>query len=280
MFSVKYLLYLLLAANVIFSWMAFSNHSLFEKFKLQVGRILYNKEYYRVFSSAFLHVDLTHLIFNMIALYSFGNVMQVFLNVYEFAILYFVSLLVGSLLAIYFNKNNSSYSAVGASGAVSGVVFASILFYPYGGITFIFFPFVSIPSWIFGILYLLYTVYGMNKSNDNIGHEAHLGGAIAGVVLAILFHPEIAMQNWWLSLILLAIPNVIFFIKPKSARQGFEFKVLNDNVKRTKRSVDDLYYNEQFEREKELNRLLEKVSEEGLHSLSKREQDRLKELSK
>lgn len=278
--TVDLIVYTLIGVNVVLSFMAFNNVSLFEKLKFNVGSIKHQKEYYRFVSSAFLHADLTHLLFNMIALYSFGLVMKYFIGPIEFLLLYFVSLLAGNALAYFFNKDNSGYSAVGASGAVSGVVFASILFYPFGDIIFVFLPFFPIPSWIFGILYLLYTVYGMNKQNDNIGHEAHLGGAVAGVVLAILFDVNAALANWWLTLLLLSIPAIIFFIKPGGRKHTHKFKVYNDDVKRTKRSVDDLYYNKELEKEKELDKLLEKVGKEGVGSLSYSERKRLDELSK
>lgn len=277
---VDLIVYTLIGINVVLSFMAFNNMSLFQKLKFHVGSIKQNKEYYRFISSAFLHGDLTHLLFNMIALYSFGLVMKYFIGPIEFTVLYFVSLLVGNALAYFYNKDNNAYSAVGASGAVSGVVFASILFYPFGDIIFIFLPFFPIPSWIFGILYLLYTVYGMNKQNDNIGHEAHLGGAVAGVVLAILFDFNAAMANWWLTLLLLAIPAIIFFINPNKRKSSSTFKIYNEDVKQTKRSVDDLYYNKEFEKEKELDALLDKVGKDGLGSLSYSERKRLDELSK
>jgi len=277
--SVTMFVYILIAANVLFSWQAFNNQALFENFKFRVGNILSGKEYVRLLSSAFLHADWTHLIVNMIALYSFGIAMSYFIDTLQFAALYFVSLFAGNLLALFFNKGNSNYSAVGASGAVSGVVFASVLFYPFGKVLLFFF--LPMPSWVFGILYLLYSVYGMNKQNDNIGHEAHLGGAMAGVLMALLFKPSLMTENWWLTAALLIIPMIIFFIKPKSDGGGYQFTVLNDGqaVKKTKRSVDDLYYNKEFEREKELNGLLEKVNETGVGSLTTWEKKRLQELS-
>jgi membrane associated rhomboid family serine protease len=273
------LVYILIAANVLFSWQAFSNDALFERFKFRIGNILSGKEYVRLLSSGFLHVDWTHLLINMIALYSFGIAMSYSINTGQFAALYFVSLLAGNFLALFFNKGNNNYSAVGASGAVSGVVFASVLFYPFGKVLLFFF--LPMPSWVFGILYLLYSVYGMNKQSDNIGHEAHLGGAMAGVLMALAFKPSLAMENWWLTAALLIIPMIIFFIKPKGESGGYQFNVLNDNkdVKRTKRSLDDLYYNKEFEKEKELNSLLDKVNKIGSDNLTNWEKKRLKELS-
>ncbi|MFT5070276.1 MAG: membrane associated rhomboid family serine protease [Chitinophagales bacterium] len=277
--SVEILVYILIGANVLFSWQAFSKRSLFEKYKFRIGSILSGKEYIRMVSSAFLHADMTHLLVNMIALYSFGVAMSYSISTLQFALLYTVSLLAGNLLALFFNKTNYAYSAVGASGAVSGVVFASVLFYPDGNVLLFFI--IPMKTWIFGILYLLYSVYGMNKQNDNIGHEAHLGGAVAGVLLALAFDPSLALKNWWLTAALLIIPLIIFFVKPKGGNKDYQFTILNDDkVKRTKRSVDDLYYNKEFEREKELNTLLDRVNEFGIESLSQIEKNRLQELSK
>ena len=278
--SVEIVVYILLAANGIFSWQGFENSNLFNRYKFRVGDILAKNDYIRLLSSGFLHANWTHLLVNMIALYSFGMAMSYSINTWQFIALYFVSLFAGNFLALFFNRHNYNYSAIGASGAVSGVVFASVLFYPFGKVLLFFI--LPMPSWLFGILYLLYSVYGMNKQSDNIGHEAHLGGAIAGVVMAIIFSPNLLMENWWLTATLLIIPLIIFFVKPKSGGGGYQFTVLNDDakVKRTKRSVDDLYYNKEFEREKELNALLERVSKHGVESLSRREKQRLEELSK
>lgn len=276
--TVELVVYILIGANVLFSWQAFSNSDLFNRFKFRVGSILQGKEYVRMVSSAFLHGNMTHLLVNMIALYSFGIAMSYSISTMQFILLYALSLLAGNGLALFFNRYNYNYSAVGASGAVSGVVFASVLFYPDGKVLLFFI--LPLKTWMFGILYLLYSVYGMNRQNDNIGHEAHLGGAVAGVLLALAFEPSLALENLWLTAALLLIPLLILFIKPKGANKGFQFTVLNDDVKRTKRSVEDLYYNKEFEQEKELNALLEKVSEYGIDSLSSKERKRLEELSR
>ena len=101
----------------------------------------------------------------------------------------------GNLLALFFHRNNPIYSAVGASGGVSGVLFASIVILPKMmlGIFFV----IPMPAWLFAILYLGYSVYGVQKQLGNIGHEAHLGGAVVGLVAPIIFYPEIFSQNQW-----------------------------------------------------------------------------------
>ncbi len=91
---------------------------------------------------------------------------------------------------------------MGASGAVSGIVYSSILLFPEMKLVFIFFP-IPLPSYIFGVVYILYSIYGMKKDNDNIGHTAHLGGAIAGSLITILIKPSIIVNQTWLVVFLI-----------------------------------------------------------------------------
>ena len=273
----------IIVLNVLISYIGFSNQSFFDKYKFHVGAILHNKEYIRLLSSAFLHGSWMHLAFNMYAFWSFCGIMPLFISVELLVLVYFVSLFAGNFLSLFFHKNEPEYSAIGASGAVSGVVFASIMFYPFGQIIIVFLPMFPISSWVFGIAYLLYTVFGMSRSGGKIGHEAHMGGALAGLVIAAAVRPDLAMATPVISVILLVIPLLMFFVKPKGQDSSFKFNVQNDrksNNARTKRSVDDLYYNEEFEREKELNLLLERVEEFGIESLSLVDKKRLEFLSK
>ncbi|MBC7494951.1 MAG: rhomboid family intramembrane serine protease, partial [Flavobacterium sp.] len=154
--------------------------------------------------------DLMHLLFNMFALYSFAPVVIGYFGDFTFILVYFISLLSGSFLTYFFNKNNYSYSAIGASGAVTGIVYAAILLEP-GMSLYLFFIPIPIPAYIFGIGYLLYSIYGMKAQNDGIGHSAHFGGAIGGYVFTILKYPEMITQNTYM-VVLLAIPIVILFI--------------------------------------------------------------------
>lgn len=197
----------IILANVLFSMKGFNNSSFFNKYKFQIGPIT-QKDYVRVFSSGFLHIDFNHLLFNMITLYFFADVIISFMGTTNLIIIYVLSLLAGSLLTYIYHKDNYYYSAVGASGAVSGVLFAAILLYPDMSLYLMFIP-IPIPAYIVGIGYLAYTVFGMKKQLGNIGHAAHLGGAIAGLLLVILLRPEI-LQVRLFTLGLLAIPILIF----------------------------------------------------------------------
>lgn len=202
---------ILIAANVIFSYMAFNDINLFNKYKFQVGAIK-NGEVIRHLSSGFLHVDFTHLLFNMITLYFFAPIVISRLGVQSFLLIYFASLLLGSLLSFQYHKNDNYYSAVGASGAVSGILYAAIMIYPEMTLRLYFA--IPIPGWLFAIGYMYYTIYGMKNQVGNIGHAAHLGGAIAGFLLALFLDPSI-IHNHLIFVVLLALPIIylLFFEK-------------------------------------------------------------------
>lgn len=190
------ILLIIIAATAIISFIAFNNHVLFEKYKFNVASILRDKEYIRLLSAGFLHADLMHLLFNMMTLYFFGPIVIQAFGAFGFVLVYFGSILLGNIFSLYLYKNQSWYSAIGASGGVSGILFASIAMIPDLGIYFFFIP-IPIPGYIFGFLYFAYSVYMMlnPQQNDNIGHAAHLGGAFFGLIYAVGFQPERAIEN-------------------------------------------------------------------------------------
>jgi len=189
--------------NVLVSIKGFNDFSFFEKFKFNIAGIR-RGEQIRMFTSGFLHVDFGHLLFNMLTLYFFADVVILNVGVPKFVLIYILSLLVGNLLSLYFHKNEYHYSAVGASGAVMGIIYSGILFEPDVTIYFM-------PAWLFGLVYLLYTLYGMRKRVGNIGHDAHFGGAVAGYITTIAFAPYLLETSLWLVGVL-AIPIVVLFV--------------------------------------------------------------------
>jgi membrane associated rhomboid family serine protease len=202
----------IIAANVLISLKGFSDFSFFEKYKFNIAGIR-RGEQIRFFSSGFLHVDYSHLLFNMLTLYFFANVVIGSVGVTRFVLIYLASLLVGNLLSFYFHKEEFHYSAVGASGAVMGVLYSAILFYPDMRLGLFFIP-IQFPAWVFGLAYLLYSIYGMRSRFGNIGHDAHFGGAIAGYILTISFVPSLLETNLWI-VALLALPIVLLFVLHK-----------------------------------------------------------------
>ncbi|MCH2033516.1 MAG: rhomboid family intramembrane serine protease [Tenacibaculum sp.] len=179
----------LIVANLLASMKGFQDQYFFDKYKFQVGKIL-NGEKIRMVTSGFLHADWVHFGFNMYALYLFGRIVGYNFSDVNFLLIYFGSLLAGSMYSLYQNKNDYYYSAIGASGAVSGVVFSGIMLYPDMTLTLFPLP-IPMPAYVFGIGYLLYSIYGMKAKLGNIGHSAHLGGAIGGFAITLLLMPSV-----------------------------------------------------------------------------------------
>jgi len=199
----------IIIANVLVSLKGFSDRSFLERYKFQIGPILQGEKL-RMFSSGFLHVDQAHLFFNMLTLYFFADQVIVHLGVTKFLIIYIASLLAGSTLALSFHKNEPYYSAVGASGAVMGILYAAIMLNPDMSLYMFFIP-IPIPGYIFGVGYLLYSMYGMKTQLGNIGHSAHLGGAVGGFVLTLALYPQVFTDNK-LMIGILAVPILLMFL--------------------------------------------------------------------
>ena len=180
-----------IAITVIISLAGFQNVSVFEKYKFNVSAIKYKKEYIRLLSAGFLHADWGHLFFNMFTLYFFGPIVLYVYGILGFLIVYIGSIIIGNLFSLYLYQKQGWYSAIGASGGVSGVLFAAVAYAPKEiEVNFV-------PGFIFGALYFSYSVYMMlnPKPHDNIGHAAHLGGAAFGLVYAVVVEPEVAFSN-------------------------------------------------------------------------------------
>lgn len=204
-------LIVLIALNVLISFKGFNDIGFFRKYEFHIGSIRAGEQI-RMISSAFLHADITHLFFNMLTLYFFAPVVVAYLGEISFLLIYVASLIFGNLLTLLFHKDDYSYRAIGASGAVTGVLYSAILLRPdmMLGIFFV----IPMPAYLFGIIYLLYSIYGMKAKNDNIGHTAHFGGAIGGYVFTLLKQPEMLTENTFM-VVILAIPIVILFIMAK-----------------------------------------------------------------
>ncbi|MBC7425246.1 MAG: rhomboid family intramembrane serine protease [Bacteroidia bacterium] len=179
----------------IVSFMAFNNINLKQKLLFIPYEVKERREWYRFFTSAFIHADITHLIVNLIAFYSFGTFVEhrYQLLFAEFGtILYTIFLIlsmpVSCLYTYYKNKNDKNYAALGASGVASAIVFAFVLFEPYAKIN-IYFA-IPVPAIVFGILYLIYSNYMSKKGTDNIGHDVHFFGALFGIVFTALISPD------------------------------------------------------------------------------------------
>ena len=209
---------IIIIVNVLVSFKGFKDRFFFEKYKFQVGPIM-KGEKLRMLSSGFLHVDQSHLFFNMLTLYFFADPVINYVGILKFLAIYFGSLLAGSLFALSFHKKEPYYTAVGASGAVMGVVYAAIMLNPGMNLYLFFIP-IPIPAYIFGVGYLLYSMFGMKNQWGNIGHSAHIGGAIGGFLFTLILYPSVMSTNK-IMILILAIPIVLMFIfKDKLERKN------------------------------------------------------------
>ncbi len=190
---------ILILITVVISLVALSNTNWLNRLLFSPYAINHYKEYWRFISGGFIHSDYFHLAVNMISLFFFaamdGGVVSNFVQLYGeigaflFLFMYLSAIPISSLYSYYKHKNNSQYAALGASGAVSAVIFSSILFNPTSKIVLYFA--IGIPAWLFGILYLYYEYYMGKQQRDNIGHDAHFFGAIYGIVFTTIIHPTI-----------------------------------------------------------------------------------------
>jgi len=202
------LLIAIIVINILVSFKGFNDIAFFRKYEFHIGSIRAGEQV-RMITSAFLHADISHLLFNMLTLYFFAPVVFQYLGDLSFVLIYLGSLVFGSLLTLIMHKDDYSYRAIGASGAVTGILYSAILLQPQMSLYLFFIP-IPIPAYIFGIGYLLYSIYGMKAKNDNIGHTAHFGGAIGGYLITILKEPAMITDNT-LMVVLLAIPILLLF---------------------------------------------------------------------
>lgn len=264
---------LLIVVNIIVSYKGLKDHSFFDRYSFEVDNILVYKDYKRLVTSGFLHVSWMHLFFNMFALYAFSTSLELRMGPSSFLTLYFASLVGGNLLSLMIHRHHGDYSAVGASGAVCGIIFASIALFPGMKIGFFGLPF-SIPAWIYGVLYVLYSIYGIRSKKDNIGHEAHLGGALIGMLVAVCMVPEVIAENYptILSILLPGILAVYLIVtRPHLLLVDNQyFKTHTGDY-----DIDDRYHLDRMDRQQEIDYLLEKIHKKGMKSLTKKERETL-----
>lgn len=265
--------YLLIILNLAISYKGFTNQAFMEGYQFEVDRILVNKDYIRLISSGFLHTGWPHLILNMVSLYIFSQSVELYLGSMNFLIVYFASLLGGNLFSLFMHRNHADYSSVGASGAISGVIFASIALFPGMRMGMFFLPFYM-PAWLYGLLYVGASIYGIRSNKNNIGHDAHLGGAVIGMLVALAIRPDAIVENY--ATILIIIIPVSVFIYFTIRRPG---ALLIDNLyfkTHNYYSIDHRYNAEKAARQQEVDRLLDKIARKGMASLSKKETELLK----
>lgn len=197
--------YFFIGITVLISYMAFNQQEVFSKLQLNPYQVFHRKEWYRLITHGFVHVDWMHLIINMFVLFSFGQgVERLFSDLEDAGYIrfyqiwytgfYISAIVIASLLTVFKHRNNYHYNSVGASGAVSAVVFFFIFFAPYTKL--LLFLILPIPGILFGVAYLIYSQYMSRRSNDNINHDAHFVGAVYGFLFPLII--KVSLLNYFI----------------------------------------------------------------------------------
>lgn len=188
---------ILVGITCIVSYICFSNTELRRKLIGNHYFVVHHREYWRMLTSGFIHADFTHLLFNMLVLYSFGNYVESAFGYYfeekgtfYFVTMYLLAIPLASLRTMYLQKDNPRYYELGASGATAAVLMCAVLLDPFGMVRVYFVP---MPAIVMGILYFIYEWYMQKRGDSNIGHAAHIDGGIFGIVYTLLFAPQIGI---------------------------------------------------------------------------------------
>jgi len=189
LFSTPVTLLLLVINGIVCAVIRYSDPSLVSRWAFWPARVRHNRQWFRFITGGFVHVDIWHIAFNLITLYFFGPILELRLGSVTFSLVYLGSLLAAHALTYWIHRNNADYIAIGASGAISGVLFGFCLFDPFN-LLLLFFV-IPMPAIVFAIGFVVASIWAMKKGKwQGIAHEAHLGGALGGVVLTILLEPS------------------------------------------------------------------------------------------
>ncbi|MEJ2720451.1 MAG: rhomboid family intramembrane serine protease [bacterium] len=270
----------IIAVTSYVTYRAFKDASMLRKYMFSTETVLGRREYYRLFSSALIHADWGHLFFNMFSLYSFGRFIEVLYGPGTLVVIYLSSIVGGNLLSLYLHRNHE-YRALGASGGVCGVIFAAIFLIP-GGSVYVFPLPVAIPTSLYAVLFILISFFGIKSRMGNIGHDAHLGGAIVGLLVTTVLHPGIVSESPVLYLIVIGLSSVLllYLYRTYGLAGGVgstERKGWGDLLKGRRGESDQ---GRSPSDDEVLDRLLAKIKERGLDSLTRRERKQLEKLSR
>ena len=269
---------LVIFATGIVSYVGFTRAGFLERYLLDNHRVLERGEYYRMFTSGFLHADWMHLLFNMLGLYFFGGDLESAAGPFRFLLIYVGSILGGGIASLALH-GNTPYRALGASGGVYGVLLSHIFLFP--GSTLMVFPIpVPLPSWLYAILFILASIRGIRSRSDAIGHDAHLGGAVAGLLLTTALYPRIVAVSpaLYAAVMGLALSALVYFGRHARSGAGIPRAVRH---RRARPAPDDSPEpDDQAVREAIRGVLLEKLRKHGEGSLSREERELLERLSR
>jgi membrane associated rhomboid family serine protease len=285
--------WLVIAITCWVSYLGFRYRGFEEKYIFWPEAILAWRQYYRLITSGFLHLNPWHLAMNMLSLYFFGPRLELVFGPVQFLGIYLAAIIGGNLLALYAHRHHD-YRALGASGGVVGIIFAYIILFPGSRLSIGLVP-IFVPSWLYAIAYLLASFYGMHTKMTNVGHDAHLGGALVGLFTAVALHPEsirynpllfttISMGTILLYLYLAKNPMFlplegIDFTKPKARQRSRSTRPLFDRLFDWTRPRRRPSPTPSSRPDRQIDAILQRISEHGIDSLTEEEKRTLHEVS-
>jgi membrane associated rhomboid family serine protease len=267
-----------LVFTAVMTFTAFRKPGLKERLMFDPFLILGHRQYDRMLTSGFIHADVMHFLFNMYSFCSFAGAIEFNYGPGVLLLVYAGSILGGSLLSLAVHRNHA-YRALGASGGVCGLIFASIFLLPGHAVSLFMVP-VPVPAYAFAIVFLIYSFVAHRRGRDNVGHDAHLGGAVSGMLVAMALHPEMVFSEPLMLAIVTALAVIILLAMIYDPGQILEHHLKLTDTRKSDRRAREHEDNARRNKEKEeIDRLLDKVAKKGAKSLSRSEERRLKELS-
>lgn len=270
----------IVVVTVIFSYRGFNAPWFRDKYTFRPTRILWDRQFYRLLSGGFLHLNWLHLLFNMLSLYVFGETIERVYGIPTFLLIYLGSVVGGSLLSLYLHRHDEGYQALGASGGVCGILFAYVFLFP--GTWIYLFMLIPVPSWVYAIGFILVTFFALRNRWRDVGHDAHAGGAIVGLLITTALRPSIVLRSPFLYAVVMGLFLILFldlyrhplYVPRESPFRRAYWKSRWAEVRARRRAA-----RERRDRET-LDRLLAKISRSGLESLTVWEKRKLKGISK
>jgi len=270
---------LILIVTGVATLIAFRRPDLKERWIFDPGGILLHRQYARMLTGGFIHADWTHFIFNAFSFFSFARNIELVYGAKTLLVVYFSSILGGSLLSLVIHRHHE-YRALGASGGVCGIIFASIFLLPGNSIMLFPLP-VGVPAYIYAVLFLVFSFVAHRRQRDNIGHDAHLGGAMVGLLAATAMYPALIFAAPWMFTTVIGLSAVILLILIYDPGHLLEHHLNITSHRAGGRRAREYDENrERNEKRSEIDRLLDKVAQKGMGGLSRSEKKKLDELSK
>jgi membrane associated rhomboid family serine protease len=258
---------------------AFQRPDIRERWIFEPRAILADREYHRMITCGLIHADWTHFFFNAISFFSFARTVEVFYGAQAMLVIYGSGILGGSVLSLLIHRHHE-YRALGASGGVCGIIFASIFLLPWMSILVFPLPF-GVPAYLYAVLFLAGSYVAHRRNAGNIGHDAHMGGAIVGLLAATAMYPRLVLAAPWMFAGVLGLSLIILWLLLAAPIQLFKWPSGSQEPslgdERSRRYEQNSNRNKKLA---EMDALLDQVAKGGVEKLSASERRRLEQLSK